>query len=319
MSLWWQAFRAGDQPSGIAGDCPGFGTEKLASWEIPESCVNWDSGAGCPPISGPTLRMKPVSVPGSTYSQGHRCRAWPGCRLDVSPDHSRAGDGLAESDVSPPTRPHSGPVTLRPVTAEAPEQSGAHGEASPAPLPPLGRALAQPRAIVNLLLSLSLSAAPGALEPSEGRMGGCQWQSPEAPSAGHLMAEECGQRPVHPSPACLAGRRWPGAGPAGNPRLLPGGGAPGGLPTRVGQSPGATLGPRSSGVTAQSPPSCPSLPDAEHLCCGLPASKGPEESPRGSHTSSELHPRKPGFCDHDKDTSSHATGCYHGAKGSHST
>ena len=63
MSLWWQAFRAGDQPSGIAGDCPGFGTEKLASWEIPESCVNWDSGAGCPPISGPTLRMKPVSVP----------------------------------------------------------------------------------------------------------------------------------------------------------------------------------------------------------------------------------------------------------------
>ena len=114
-------------------------------------------------------------------------------------------------------------------------------------------------------------------------MGGCQWQSSEAPSAGHLMAEECGQRPVHPSPACLAGRWWPGAGPTGNPTLLPGGGAPGGLPTQVGQSPGATLGPRSSGITAQSPPSCPSLPDAEHLCCGLPASKGPEESP-GVHT-----------------------------------
>lgn len=45
MSVWWQASREGDEPSRSAWDCSGFRTESHASWEIPQSCVNWDGGS----------------------------------------------------------------------------------------------------------------------------------------------------------------------------------------------------------------------------------------------------------------------------------
>lgn len=89
MSFWWQASSEGDQPSRFAQDCPGFKTERRASWEIPPSCVNRGGGVHYFPENlveeGCGQAMSLCVAPGPHLQWGQVCCEWAECKLDAYP------------------------------------------------------------------------------------------------------------------------------------------------------------------------------------------------------------------------------------------